>query len=71
MITGRRVRARKDEALHPREARRVEKADGLADVRLERPQRVGDGIRDARPGRQVGDGIGALYSLANRDRVGK
>ncbi len=75
LVGGRRVVARggvrggKDEPADARQPRGVEQAEGLGDVRLERPERVGDGIRDPGTGGEVDDGIGAVDGARDCRRV--
>jgi hypothetical protein len=60
VVTGRRVRRREHEPPRTREPGSVENAQRLADIHVERSERVGHGVGDPGSRGEVDDGIGTL-----------
>jgi hypothetical protein len=65
------IRRGEHEAPDAREPGRVEQAKRLRDIRLERAEGVGDGIRDPGTGGEVDDGIDAVDGARDRRSVGQ
>ena len=71
VVPSRRVRRGENEPPGAREASGLEEAERLADVDLERSERICYGVRDARPSRQVDHSFGALDGRGNRVAIGE